>query len=65
MLVLPGQGLLTLLLGLMAMYFPGKYAFERWLVTRPLVFAVITRLRAKARKAPLALGCSGEADGHG
>jgi len=30
MLVTPGQGILTLLFGLMLMNFPGKYRVERW-----------------------------------
>jgi hypothetical protein len=35
MLVLPGQGLLTLLIGLMLTDFPGKYALEKRLVGQP------------------------------
>ena len=36
MLVLPGQGILTILIGIMFINFPGKYRLERWAVTRPL-----------------------------
>jgi len=61
MLVLPGQGLLTLLIALVAMDFPRKYALERWLVTRPPIFAAINRLRARAARAPLDLGSPGHA----
>ena len=61
MLVLPGQGLLTLLLAVVVMDLPGKYALERWLVTRPPVFAAISRLRARAARAPLDLGPPGNA----
>ncbi len=45
MLVLPGQGLLTMLLGFILVDLPGKYRFERWLVARPLVLRSINRLR--------------------
>ena len=34
MLILPGQGLLTILAGLMVLDFPGKFAIETWLVQR-------------------------------
>jgi hypothetical protein len=48
MLVLPGQGVLTILLWFILMDLPGKYRFERWLVARPLVFKSINRLRHRA-----------------
>ena len=47
MLVLPGQGLLTLAAGLMIMNYPGKYALERWLITRPYVLPAINKLRSR------------------
>ena len=47
MLVLPGQGLLTLAAGLMIMNYPGKYALERWLITRPYVLPAINKLRGR------------------
>ncbi len=53
MLFLPGQGLLTLLAGLMIMNYPGKYRLECWLVTRPGVLRAINWLRGKYRKPPL------------
>ena len=34
MLVLPGQGALTMVVGLMLLNFPGKYKLERWFVSR-------------------------------
>ena len=37
MLVLPGQGILTIVIGLFLMNFPGKYELERSLVSRPKV----------------------------
>jgi hypothetical protein len=53
MLVLPGQGVLTILLGFILVDLPGKYRFERWLVTRPLVLRSINRLRRRAGRDPL------------
>jgi archaellum biogenesis protein FlaJ (TadC family) len=54
MLVLPGQGLLTILIGLVVMDFPGKYALERRLVSYPSVFRGANWLRLKMGKEPLA-----------
>lgn len=53
MLVLPGQGVLTILLGLMLVDFPGKRRVERALVARPNVFDALNWLRAKAGRPPL------------
>jgi len=47
MLVLPGQGLLTLAAGLMIMNYPGKYSLERWLIMRPYVLPAINKLRRR------------------
>ena len=55
MLVLPGQGMLTILLGIVLMDVPGKYRLERWIVARPPVFRSINWLRLRAGKAPLVL----------
>ncbi|MFK7974717.1 MAG: PGPGW domain-containing protein [Halioglobus sp.] len=54
MLVTPGQGVLTILAGLMLMNFPGKYRLERWLVLRPGVLAGLNWLRGLRGKAPFA-----------
>ena len=43
----PGPGILTILLGMMMMDFPGKRRFERWLISRPGVFAALNRLRQR------------------
>ena len=51
----PGQGLLTILLGLVLLDFPGKYRVEQNLVRRPLVLNAINGLRAKFAKPPLLL----------
>ncbi|MEX2215968.1 MAG: PGPGW domain-containing protein [Phycisphaeraceae bacterium] len=53
MLVLPGQGIITIVLGLMLMTFPGKYRFERWLVKRKGVLRAINWIRAKMKRPPL------------
>jgi putative transmembrane protein PGPGW len=50
MLVLPGQGLLTLLLGLSLLDFPGKYRLERWLLGRPSVMRGLNWLRRRLKK---------------
>ncbi len=51
----PGQGVLTILLGIMLLDFPGKRDLETRLVGRPKVFRAINRLRAKFDKPPLML----------
>lgn len=53
MLILPGQGLLTITVGLMMMNFPGKYRLEQWLISRPSVLKAFNWIRSKAHKAPL------------
>ena len=53
MLVAPGQGLLTIVVGLMLLDFPGKYRLERWLVTRRQVWRSIQWLRKRARQPEL------------
>ena len=53
MLVLPGQGLLTILIGLMLMNFPGKYALERKLIGQKPVLAAVNRLRKRAGRPPI------------
>ncbi|HWK54405.1 MAG TPA: PGPGW domain-containing protein [Hyphomicrobiales bacterium] len=53
MLVLPGQGLLTLLCGLVLLDFPGKYRCLRWLAGREKILASLNWLRTKRGLAPL------------
>ena len=52
MLVTPGQGILTLLIGLMLMNFPGKYQMERWLVSRRGVLRGLNWLRHRRGQSP-------------
>ena len=49
----PGQGFLTILIGLMLVDFPGKYRFERSLFRRPAVNHMINRLRTRFGRPPL------------
>lgn len=53
MLVLPGQGILTILLGVMMLDFPGKYTLECWLAGRPTVFRALNWLRRHAGVSPI------------
>lgn len=53
MLVLPGQAILTLLVALFFLDFPGKHRLERWIVRRPLVLRTINGLRRRAGREPL------------
>lgn len=55
MLVLPGQGLLTLLLAVALLDFPGKFRLQRWVATRRGVIDSINWTRKKAGKRPLTL----------
>jgi len=52
MLLTPGQGLLTLMVGLLLMNFPGKYQLERWLVGRPGVLGALNWLRSRGGHEP-------------
>ena len=49
----PGQGVLTILLGIMLSDFPGKVRLERKIVSYPKVREAINRLRARFGKPPL------------
>jgi hypothetical protein len=53
MLVVPGQGLLTIAAGLVLTDFPGKFRLERWIVKRPSVWRTINWLRRRAGRDPL------------
>ena len=49
----PGQGLLTILMGVMLIDLPGKHRVERWLITRRAVLTGVNKLRAKLGRPPL------------
>jgi len=53
MLVLPGQGLLTILMGLALTNFPGKYTLERRLVRLGSVGRTLNRVRRLGGRQPL------------
>lgn len=53
MLVLPGQGLLTIFIGLAIMQFPGKHDLERRVVSRRGILQAINWVRGKAGVAAL------------
>ena len=51
----PGQGVLTILLGVMLLDFPGRQRFERWIVSSPRVLKAVNKLRHRFDKPPLKL----------
>lgn len=51
----PGQGILTILLGIMLLDFPGKRDLEHRLVSRPQVLKAINRLRHRFGREGLVL----------
>ncbi|MCH7918671.1 MAG: hypothetical protein IIC50_11885 [Planctomycetes bacterium] len=55
MLLVPGQGIMTMLIGVMFLDFPRKYQLERRLVSYGPVFRSINWLRHRARQDPLML----------
>lgn len=55
MLVTPGQGVLTIMIGLMLMDFPGKRGLEIRLVSLGPLNRAINWIRAKAEKPPIEL----------
>jgi|SRR5262245_210542 len=50
---IPGQGFLTMIVGLTMLDFPGKRGLERRLIGRPRILKAINRLRARFDRAPL------------
>jgi len=51
----PGQGLLTILLGIMLLDFPGKRTLERKLLNRPEIVKTINKLRQRFDRPALEL----------
>lgn len=60
MLVLPGQGLLTLFIGLMLTDFPGKYTLEKRLIAQPGVLRGVNWLRQRAGHPPVLAPIDGD-----
>lgn len=52
---IPGQGILTMIIGLMLLDFPGKRRLERYIVSRPRISSAINRIRAAFERPPLQL----------
>ncbi|HEY9050831.1 MAG TPA: PGPGW domain-containing protein [Gammaproteobacteria bacterium] len=55
MLITPGQGLLTLLAGMVIMNYPGKFRLERWLVTRFRLLPAMNWIRKRYNLPPLVI----------
>jgi len=53
MLVLPGQGIITLLIGISLTDFPGKYRIEKYFIEKKPVLNALNWIRSKANKPPL------------
>ena len=53
MLLLPGQGLLTVLIGFLLVDFPAKYRVEKWVVSRRRVLGAINWFRRRRGREPL------------
>lgn len=49
----PGQGILTILLGIIMLDIPGKRPIEAKIIQRPAVLSAINKLRARYDKPPL------------
>ena len=50
---IPGQGLLTVLIGVMLLDFPGRRRLEKALARRPSILAAMNRIRARFGHPPL------------
>ena len=53
MLVLPGQGLFTIIIGLILSKYPGKYYIEKKFIAIPSILKSINWLRKKSNKPPI------------
>ena len=63
MLILPGQGLLTILIGIMLIDFPGKRRFELALIRRRHVLNAVNWMRRKAGRDELIVIREADPDG--
>jgi hypothetical protein len=55
MLIGPGQGILTILIGLVMLDIPGKRPLEAKIIQRPTILAAVNSLRARYNKPPLVM----------
>jgi hypothetical protein len=53
MLFIPGQGILTMVMGLILLDYPGKYSLEKKVISFTAVHKGLNWLRARAHKPPL------------
>ncbi len=53
MLLLPGQGILTIIVGMFLLNFPGKFRLVRNIIRNKTILATINKLRSKADKPPI------------
>jgi hypothetical protein len=60
MLVLPGQGVLSIVVALVLLDFPGKRRLERRVVSYPPLFRALNALRRRAGRPPLDLSAHAE-----
>lgn len=61
MLVLPGQGVLTILIGLAVCEFPGKRRLERRIVASPRIRRALNWMRARSSRPPFTFESSSTA----
>jgi hypothetical protein len=54
-LVMPGQGVIVILIGVLLLDFPRKRELERWLIGRGPILKLANWIRAKGNKKPLQL----------
>ncbi|MEP6848891.1 MAG: hypothetical protein ABI999_08535 [Acidobacteriota bacterium] len=52
---IPGQGILTILLGLIMLDIPGKRPLEARIIRRPAILGVVNKLRSRYGRPPLQL----------
>lgn len=55
-LLMPGQGVIVILIGVLLLDFPRKKQLERWLISRGPILKLANWLRAKWNQEPLDLG---------
>lgn len=55
MLIAPGQGILTILVGVILCDFPSKRKVERKLIARPVLLTGVNRIRARYNRPPILL----------
>ena len=53
MLFIPGQGILTIIIGIFFMDYPGKYKLEQKLISIPAILKTLNWMRIKSNKPPL------------